>query len=206
MNEMRKPVRRKDIPALRRAEILSAARQLFSCHSYSDITMDAIAQRAGVSKGNVYWYFASKRELFRELFQDMVRRFEAELTGVVETVAPPRERLRLLTLALLEMAEAHPEGMYVVGQIGLEPELRDVVKSEYTHMIGEYIDVMTQLFAAAGERRPRETATVYALILDGLMAIAMMHPEVYDRDMVMAVLEERFMTFGRDGNGKTAAS
>lgn len=200
------PVRRKDIPALRRAEILSATRQLFSYHSYSDITMDAIAQRAGVSKGNVYWYFASKKELFRELFQDMMRQFEEELTAVVESVMPPQEKLRLLTLTLLEMAEAHPEGMYVVGQIGLEPELRDVVKSEYTHMMREYIDIMTHLFAAAGEETPGETATVYALILDGLMAIAMMHPEVYDRDMVMAVLEERFMTFGRDANGKTAAS
>lgn len=48
----------------RRAQLLSLAQSAFSTKSYDDVSIDDLAQVAGVSKGLFYHYFPSKRELY----------------------------------------------------------------------------------------------------------------------------------------------
>jgi AcrR family transcriptional regulator len=52
----------------RRREILEAARKVFDVNGYEATTIDEVALAAGVSKGNIYNYFASKQELFKQVF------------------------------------------------------------------------------------------------------------------------------------------
>src|SRR5215813_4569696 len=51
-----------------RAAITEAALALFRERGYEAATMRAIAQRAGVSTGNAYYYFSSKEELIQEVY------------------------------------------------------------------------------------------------------------------------------------------
>jgi AcrR family transcriptional regulator len=51
-----------------RAAIIDAALELFRSNGYEATTMRAIAQRAGVSTGNAYYYFSSKEELIQEFY------------------------------------------------------------------------------------------------------------------------------------------
>ncbi len=48
----------------RREQLLRLAIQAFSHKSYDDVSIDELAQGAGVSKGLLYHYFPSKRELY----------------------------------------------------------------------------------------------------------------------------------------------
>ena len=66
-----KSSRRKSAQA-RRAEILTAAMEVFGRKGYNAATMDEIATECGVSKGTMYNYFASKEALFLALFQQQV--------------------------------------------------------------------------------------------------------------------------------------
>ena len=54
--------RRKDA---RPGELLDAAFELFVEHGYAATRVEAVAQRAGVSKGTLFLYFPSKEELFK---------------------------------------------------------------------------------------------------------------------------------------------
>jgi AcrR family transcriptional regulator len=45
-------------------ELLEAALSLFAQHGYAQTRLDDVAAQAGVSKGTVYLYFASKQDLF----------------------------------------------------------------------------------------------------------------------------------------------
>ena len=195
---METPTRRKDIPPQRRAQILAAAAGLFSRGGYQGVTVDAIAQRAGISKGNLYWYFRSKQEIFRLLFDDIFERFGPPVQKIIESDEPPRQKLRALTRTLFEIAEANPEAMYLILQIAGQPELREMVSFEYSQLMRRYIDFATPLFAAMGEEQPEDTAVVYVAILDALMALVVMGPDIYDRERIVAVLEERFISFGRE--------
>ena len=50
-----------------RKEILDAALALFSHHGYGATSVNDVAAKAGVSKGNVYHHFADKEAIFRAL-------------------------------------------------------------------------------------------------------------------------------------------
>lgn len=54
---------------IRREQILDAARQSFIETGFVPTRMEDIARRAGLSKGGVYFHFASKQELFDALVQ-----------------------------------------------------------------------------------------------------------------------------------------
>ena len=195
---METPTKRKDIPPQRRAQILEAAAGLFSRGGYQGVTVDAIARRAEISKGNLYWYFSSKREIFQLLFDDIFERFSSPVQKIIEGEEPPRQKLRALTRTLLEIAEANPEAIYLILQIAAQPELREMVSSEYSQLMRRYIDFVTPLFTAMGEEKPEDTAIVYVAILDALMALVVMGPDIYDRERIVAVLEGRFISFGRE--------
>jgi AcrR family transcriptional regulator len=53
-----------------RAKLLKAAGAVFARRGYHAATLDEIAQRAGVSKGALYYNFASKEDLFLALLSD----------------------------------------------------------------------------------------------------------------------------------------
>ena len=48
----------------RRAQLLEIGIKLFSKHGYDDISIDAVAEVAGMCKGLLYHYFGSKREFY----------------------------------------------------------------------------------------------------------------------------------------------
>jgi TetR/AcrR family transcriptional regulator, acrAB operon repressor len=52
-----------------RQAILRAALDEFSRRGYSATTLDAVARAAGVTRGAVYWHFASKAALYEELLR-----------------------------------------------------------------------------------------------------------------------------------------
>lgn len=62
------PVRQRRKEA-RPAEIMSAALDLFVERGFAATKLDDVAARAGVSKGTLYLYFASKEELFKAVIQ-----------------------------------------------------------------------------------------------------------------------------------------
>lgn len=73
-----------------RQELLSAAADVFGERGFHDASIDEIAERAGYSKGAVYWHFASKDDLFLALVEERVDR-------------PMREMIELLQSAPAEL-------------------------------------------------------------------------------------------------------
>lgn len=60
------------LPEERPQQILDAALSVFAEHGIDAAKLEQIAARAGVSKGTIYLYFASKEELFREVVRQKV--------------------------------------------------------------------------------------------------------------------------------------
>ena len=65
-------------------QILAAATELLEEWSYPDITMDRIADRAGVAKGTLYLYFRTKEALFLSLYEDRLNAWFAELKALAD--------------------------------------------------------------------------------------------------------------------------
>lgn len=83
----------------KRERILEAAQSIFARKGYYQAKIEEIAELAGVGKGTVYEYFASKEELYKEMFKVILNRY-TEYVMVEET---PEMTAKEWVRRLLEM-------------------------------------------------------------------------------------------------------
>ncbi|GAC1432655.1 MAG: hypothetical protein NVSMB7_08460 [Chitinophagaceae bacterium] len=74
-------------------DILSAARALFEKQGLRKTTMDDIASRIGKCKGALYYYFASKDEIFEAVVHQEMTEFFKQITIEINAVYGSREKL-----------------------------------------------------------------------------------------------------------------
>ncbi len=76
----------------KRTQILSGARTMFMEHGFASTSVEKIAKTAGVSKGTIYNYFASKEILFVALITGECGG-EAQIPDMAELMAAPIENV-----------------------------------------------------------------------------------------------------------------
>jgi AcrR family transcriptional regulator len=103
------------VPAYRRLEVderrrrlLELGAELFTRHSYAELSMAAIAREAGISKALLYHYFPSKQAYFVATLEQQAR--ELGQLIAVDPALPPVEQLTAALDAFLGWVEGHAEG------------------------------------------------------------------------------------------------
>lgn len=71
--------RRKKAPAQVRAQLLQAASDIATDHGVQAVTLEAVAERAGVTKGALQYHFVNKQGLLDALFEQTLERFEDQM-------------------------------------------------------------------------------------------------------------------------------
>ena len=92
----------------RREQILERASVVFAKLGYPNTDVQDIADPLGISKGTIYRYFPTKEQLFLATVERGVRRLDAAMDRVLQTVADPVERLAVGTVTYLRFFEANP--------------------------------------------------------------------------------------------------
>jgi AcrR family transcriptional regulator len=87
---------RDEVVALKRERIIAAAVELFYERGYEKTTLDAVAERLGVTKPFIYSYFSSKSELLAEICARGIKSSLKAMHSVLGTSSSPSEKLRLL--------------------------------------------------------------------------------------------------------------
>src|SRR6185369_9943588 len=90
----KEPARPKRSPALRderRAQLVTAARDVFGQKGYHAATVDDITRAAGVAKGTFYLYFDEKREVYYELVRSFLQHVKDIGVSVAREVHTPAE-------------------------------------------------------------------------------------------------------------------
>jgi len=89
-----------------KALILETALEMFRERGYDETTMRAVAQKAGVSLGNAYYYFSSKEHLIQAFYQ---RLHEDHLAVAVPALEHDKTlKARLLTVIRLKIDTMKP--------------------------------------------------------------------------------------------------
>ena len=76
----------------RRLQLLAAALEVFGDRDYDDVSVDEVAEAAGVSHGLVFQYFGSKKGLYVACLEPLIVDFRERVEPDPEL--PPVERLR----------------------------------------------------------------------------------------------------------------
>jgi len=93
------------VAAFRTREILAAARRLMEQQGVDTLTMEEIAQAAGLAKGTLYLYFQSKDDLIQALLSQVAEAIIADLEAILAKPDSPKEKLRQVVVLLLNYAE-----------------------------------------------------------------------------------------------------
>ncbi|WVN41429.1 TetR/AcrR family transcriptional regulator [beta proteobacterium MWH-UniP1] len=132
--------RRKDA---RPQEVIDAALALFAEFGYAQTRLDDVAAKAGISKGTVYLYFASKQDLFEAVVQDRVTPWlEAIASQTINDEEPTEQVLRnFLNWGWNQFLESK---LYLIARVVLaesnnfpnlaQAYLREVMGPIHTHL------------------------------------------------------------------------
>jgi len=123
----------------RRQQLLELALQLFGNQPYEDISIDAIAKAAGISKGLLYHYFPSKRafyvEAIREAARELMEHTDASVNaarnGATAGVASLRAGIETY-LGYVE-ARAVPYAFLLRGGLGADVEVDEIIQTVRDH-------------------------------------------------------------------------
>lgn len=99
--------------AARRAELARVARRTVHLHG-PDVSMDEIAAEAGTSKSIVYRYFVDKSGLQAAVGEVVLEDMHARLDEAVSSAVTPRDGLRSMIEAYLEMIDGSPSVYWFV--------------------------------------------------------------------------------------------
>src|SRR6478752_2189642 len=91
-----------------RARIVGAAATEFAARGYAGASIDRIARTARLNKAMIYYHFASKAALYREILNDMFGAVHARVEAVVGSGAAPEEKLRAYVASIAREAQARP--------------------------------------------------------------------------------------------------
>ncbi|MFD5710594.1 TetR/AcrR family transcriptional regulator [Streptomyces pharetrae] len=92
-----------------RALILETAMRLFQERGYDKTTMRAIAQEAGVSVGNAYYYFAGKEHLIQGFYDRIAADHQAAVREILARESDLEARLAGVLKAWLDVASPYHE-------------------------------------------------------------------------------------------------
>ncbi len=100
--------------------ILAAARDEFSEHGLGGARMDRIAERAGLNKRLIYYYFEDKDKLFQAVLEQAYRQIRDEERKLNLLALKPTEALRRLVEFTWGYYLAHPEFLSLLNSENLQ--------------------------------------------------------------------------------------
>jgi AcrR family transcriptional regulator len=132
----------------KRERILNAARKEFAQKGYNDASTNEIVKEAGISKGALFNYFESKKELYLYLFDqtyDILRKEFFNKINMEETDI--FKRLRKLLEIKLDMLLKYPETIEFITKMYYETsEITPFVEEKVKAIIAEnYATLFTNL-------------------------------------------------------------
>lgn len=121
-----------------RASIAQAAVVEFSSRGYHGATIDAIAEKAGMSKPNLLYYFPSKEAIYRSVLEQIVEEWLSPLMTLDQTADPVEELRRYITLKM-RMSAQRPEAsrLFASEIIAGAPILNDFLETRLKTLVGE---------------------------------------------------------------------
>lgn len=124
----------------RRAQLLALAKRAFADRAYDDVSIDDLAQVAGISKGLLYHYFPTKRDLYVAALTEIADELVEAVTRMHDDLAPI-DRVRAAIDAYLDHITRQSRAFVALmrGGIGSDPEVAAVIEGVRTQLFDKFL-------------------------------------------------------------------
>ena len=149
-----------------RERLLRSAREVIEDGGYGQASVAAIAERAGVATGTLYRHFASKEELFVELFRSVCSGEERAMREAIPATGGGVERLQAILGTFARRALRNPR---LAWALIAEP-VDQRVDAERLYYRERYAEIVAEALAdaiAAGEIPAQDVRFTAAALVGG---------------------------------------
>lgn len=143
-----------------REQILDAAEHVVLQEGASHMTMDAVAAKAGVSKGGLMYHFPSQRHLLQAMLQRFIDQVEARIVQARESLLPgPTREIKAYILSWFTAGSKYRRtANALLATITREPELLKSVRQKHGEILARIVE----------DAPDPERATILSLATEGM--------------------------------------
>ena len=163
--------------------IVDAAERVFAHKGYHSATTSEVAKEAGVSKGLVFNYFATKELLLEAV---VVRRLVENFSYWTDDppTGAPRERLVQIVDRTITRVIEQVESVRLYLALLLQPGLNSIVdraSAQLEPQAKAYYSSLESIFTELGDAQPVVTSIVFQSALNGLMQFIAVQPSITNK-------------------------
>jgi len=166
-----------------RERILTAALEVFAAKGYETASISEITARAGVSRGLVSYYFATKEQLAAELLD----RWLDGIAGILTIQGTPDERLAgIIDGALMAAAMTLPIQRLAISLM-MQPATHDIfarVESSKSARVSDVEDAIRSVFVARGALDPAVEEMLLRATLEGVTVKLAIYQETFPLEAI----------------------
>ena len=128
-----------------RIQIVVVARRIFTRNGFRKATMEEIASTSQMGKSSIYYYFKSKKEIFRAVVEFEARMLKERLSRIISKNNSPPERLKAYILFRLHHVRTL-ENFYAalneetLSHLGFILDIRRNFEIEEQLLVGEILE------------------------------------------------------------------
>ncbi|MFN3662001.1 TetR/AcrR family transcriptional regulator [Yoonia sp.] len=165
-------------PGTTRQRLLDAAETLARRLGPGNLSLDAVAAEAGVSKGGLLYHFPSKAKLLEALVSYHLQRLDDALRAQEATGRPNAAICAYLDQFMQECARQRPPASGLLAALAENPQLLEPVRAQER-------DFLDRIRADAGDA---DFATIAFLVVHALRAMKLLGTDVLDDDEIAKVI------------------
>ena len=158
----------------RKEQIMSAALSVVVAKGYDQSRMDDIVEKSQLSKGAIYWYYKSKKEVYLSLVDYWFIQYSSGVVDTLQQQSSASDQLKALFEFFIEQFDKNPAAFKLLVEFwrlaGLNPDFNTKLQQVYSDFL-EYIIEIIKVGIAYGEFKnvvPRITALSILINIEGI--------------------------------------
>ncbi|MDP9117778.1 MAG: TetR/AcrR family transcriptional regulator [Actinomycetota bacterium] len=173
-------------PEARRAQLIELGVQMLATRTLDELSVEDIAAQAGISRGLLFHYFASKQEFHLEVARaaaaELLRRTEPDQSK------PPLDALYGSLHAFIDYVEENPDNYksLVRGAASGDAEMRAISDDTRSRLASRVVDVVAEMGLAMGPRAELAVHGWVAFVEECVIRWIDLRP--FDRDTLQDLL------------------
>lgn len=135
--------KRTRIQGINRGIILEAALEMFSTYGFRGTTIDQIAEKAGMSKPNLLYYFPRKEDIYVTVLENTLEDWLTPFRDI-DPDGDPIEELRKYTVFKMQLSALRPESSRLFANEILHgaPAIQDFLRTKLKCLVDEKAGVI----------------------------------------------------------------
>ncbi len=158
----------------RKEQILDAALNVIVKNGYHQSRMDDIVSTSGLSKGAIYWYYKSKKDVYLDLVNHWVNRYSNSLMELPQKDTSSSKQLKNMFNTFFEQFENDPVVFKALLEFwslaGRDDDFNKKLE-KVTHNFIQYLETIIQKGVKSGELKnvnPKITAMSIMVVIEGI--------------------------------------